>query len=153
MKCFYHTERDAVAMCKSCNRGLCPECSADVPPGVACRGRCEADVAALNLVIERSKTAYQKTGTAYRRNAIATLIMGLFFVAFGILPVLLSQSYGAFFMAPLGAVFLLWSFFSYRSGKQISEVPGRSEPGAPPNGGPATPSANSGVTEGPPSVS
>ena len=27
------------------------------------------------------------------------------------------------------------------------------EPGAPPNGGPATPSGNSGVTEGPPSVS
>jgi hypothetical protein len=27
------------------------------------------------------------------------------------------------------------------------------EPGAPPNGGPATPAGNSGVTEGPPSVS
>jgi hypothetical protein len=36
---------------------------------------------------------------------------------------------------------------SYKKAKQ------NVEPGAPPNGGPATPPANSGVTEGPPSVS
>ena len=117
-------------MCKSCNRGLCLDCLVDVPPGVACRGKCEADVAAVNLVIQRSKTAYQKTGVAYRRNAIATVIMGLFFIGFGVLPILVSDNYAALFMAPLGCVFLLWSYFSYRSGKQISEVSDRSDPGA-----------------------
>ena len=143
MKCFYHPDRDAVALCKSCSRGLCSDCSADVPPGVACRGKCEEDVASLNLVIRRSKTAYQKTGAAYRRNAIATLIMGVFFVAFGVLPVLVSQSYGALFLTPLGCVSLLWSYFSYRSGKEISEVLDRSEPGAAPNGSRAAPLDNS----------
>jgi hypothetical protein len=140
MKCFYHPDLDAVALCKSCSRGICRECSADVPPGVACRGKCEADVAALNLVIQRSKSAYQKTGAAYRRNAIALLICGLLFAGFGLLPVIVSQSYGAFFMVPLGAVFLLWSFFSYRSGKQIVDVEPRREPAAARNGGPSTPS-------------
>jgi hypothetical protein len=153
MKCFYHPERDAVALCKSCNRALCRECSADVPPGVACRGRCEADVAAVNLVIQRSKTAYQKTGAAYRRNAIATLIAGLLFLGFGILPVVVSQSYGAIFLAPLGGLFLLWSLFSYRSGKQISEVGSPSEPSAAPNGGPTTQLGNARVSTGPPSAS
>lgn len=136
MKCFYHPDRDAVAMCKSCNRGLCPTCSADVPPGVACQGKCEADVAALNLIIQRNKTAYQKSGLAHRRNAIAMLIAGLIFAAFGILPVLVSRSYGALVFVLLGCLFLLWSFFSYRSGKQISDVDFRSERSAAPNGGP-----------------
>jgi hypothetical protein len=122
MKCFYHPDTDAVALCKSCSRGLCPACSVEVAPGLACRGRCEADVAALNLVIERSKSAYQKTGSAYRRNAIATFICGVIFLGFGLLPVLVSGNYGTVFMVPLGGVFLLWSFFSYRSGKQISSV-------------------------------
>lgn len=27
MKCFYHEERDAVATCKRCNKGLCKECA------------------------------------------------------------------------------------------------------------------------------
>jgi hypothetical protein len=43
------------------------------------------------------------------------------FLAFGILPVLVSQSYGVIFLAPMGVGFLLWSFFSFRSGKQISD--------------------------------
>ena len=129
MKCFYHPDRDAVATCKNCSRGVCPECSAEVAPGIACRGKCEADVAALNLVLERSKSAYQKTGAAYARNALVMLICGALFIGFGMLPVLMSQNYGAFFLVPVGAVFLLWSYFSYRSGKQITEVRGPTRPG------------------------
>lgn len=127
MKCFHHPDRDAVAICKSCSRALCLECTADVPPGVACRGKCEADVTSLNLMIERGKTAYQKTGAAYTRNAIATLLFCIMFLAFGLLPVFVSHSYGAIFMAPMGIGFLLWSFFLSRSGKQITEVKHQSQ--------------------------
>ena len=122
MKCYYHHQADAVALCKSCNRAVCPECAADVPPGTACKGRCESDVADLNTIIERSKTAYTKTGQAYRRSGVFTLIIGLLFVALGLLPLLVNENGGALFMAPIGAVFLLSSFFSFRSGKQITEV-------------------------------
>ena len=128
MKCFYHQERDAVGMCKSCQRGLCPDCLVDVPPGLACRGRCEADVAAVNLILERSKLAWQKAGLAHGRNAVATLIMGLLFAGLGILAAVTSQNFLALLLVPFGGVFLLWSFFSYRSGKQISEVPAAAPP-------------------------
>jgi hypothetical protein len=129
MKCFYHPQRDAVAMCKSCGRGLCPDCAAEVTPGMACVGRCERDVAALNLVIQRSKTAYQKTGRLYRRSAGAILILGLIFLAFGFLPVVVSRDYTlAVFLAPLGCVFVIWSYFYYRSGKEIVDATSRSEP-------------------------
>jgi hypothetical protein len=70
MRCFYHRDLDAVASCKNCGRGLCPDCSADVGNGLACRGRCEAEVRSLNRVIERNKTAYAKTSAAYLRIAV-----------------------------------------------------------------------------------
>ena len=138
MKCFYHPARDAVALCKSCGRGLCLDCCADVAPGVACLGKCEADVAALNLVLQRSKTAYQKTGAAYRRNAIAMLIAGLLISGFGLLPAIVSRSYGTLFLVPFGAIFLLFSYFSYRSGQQIVAVEYRGDGSTKPDGSPTT---------------
>jgi hypothetical protein len=60
------------------------------------------------------------------------LLTGLVFTGLGILPVIVSQSYGAIFLTPIGCVFLLWAYFSYRSGKQIAEVERRSETGIAP---------------------
>lgn len=122
MKCFYHRETDAVALCKSCSRALCSDCAADVPPGTACRNRCEDDVAAFNMMIERSKTLRQRTGAVYRRSAIVMLIVGLLFFSVGVLPVIIRGSWDSSFMAVLGLVFLLWSYFSYKNGKQIESV-------------------------------
>lgn len=120
MKCYYHPAAEAVALCKSCSRALCHECCADVPPGSACKGRCEEDVEALNLVIQRSKTAYQKTGSAYRRQAYWTLAMGLVFIVLGIAPVIMGKGYATAVMAVLGVLFLFASFSSFRSSREIS---------------------------------
>jgi hypothetical protein len=35
MKCYYHHEVDAVGLCKSCSKGICPECAFDVGGGLA----------------------------------------------------------------------------------------------------------------------
>ena len=43
MKCFYHQDRDAVGVCKSCERGVCSECAVDLGKGLACKDRCEDD--------------------------------------------------------------------------------------------------------------
>jgi len=89
------------------------------------------DVAALNLVIQRSKTAYQKTAKFYRRSAGAILTLGLIFLVFGFLPVLTSRDYTlVIFLAPLGCVFVIWSYFYYRSGKEIVDTTIRGEPDA-----------------------
>jgi predicted phage tail protein len=98
------------------------DCAADVPPGTACKGKCEEDVAALNTMIQRGKTAYQKTGKAYKKNSIAILLMGLIFFAIGIVPILAGHGYGSAFMAIFGLVFMIWSFFSYQSGQQIQKI-------------------------------
>ena len=53
MNCFYHPTTAAIGTCKSCCKGLCPECAADLGKGLACKGRCEEDVKALNELLER----------------------------------------------------------------------------------------------------
>ena len=40
--------------CKSCGKGLCPDCAADLGKGLACRGRCEADVTAVIELVDRN---------------------------------------------------------------------------------------------------
>jgi hypothetical protein len=66
------------------------------------------------------------------------LIAGLLISGFGLLPVIVSRSYGAFFLIPFGAIFLLFSYFSYRSGQQIVAVEYRGDPGSNPKGMPGT---------------
>ena len=122
MKCYYHRESDAIAVCKSCGRGLSADYAVDVGLGTACRGRCEAAVAELNTIIARSKTAYSKTGSAYRRSAVSILALGLIFTGFGVLPIIFSGNYGSSFMAVVGILFIVWSFFSFKSARQITSI-------------------------------
>ncbi len=122
MKCYYHRDTEAIALCKSCNRALCENCAVDVHPGTACINRCESDVTQLNVAIARSKLSFQKAGKSYRRNGISLLLAGIVFLFVGVLPIITRGDFGNAFIAVLGAVFLLWSFFSFLSGKQIEKA-------------------------------
>jgi hypothetical protein len=58
MNCYRHQQSPAVGTCKTCCKGLCPECAADVGNGLACRGQCETKVGELNQMWERSARIY-----------------------------------------------------------------------------------------------
>src|SRR5262249_49667793 len=60
MRCFNHLDQEAVGLCKSCGRGLCPNCAAEVEKALACRGRCESDVLDL-LSINRNALQFAKS--------------------------------------------------------------------------------------------
>lgn len=118
MKCFYHPEADAVAICKNCNRGLCPGCAADLDNGLACRGRCEAEVQSLLEVQRRSKTGYQKAAGAASRTALWMALMGMMFLAGG----LLTFKSGGPPMLIFGAFFLLGAVFQFISARRFRRV-------------------------------
>src|SRR4051812_41469041 len=84
MKCFNHDAADAVAICKNCNKALCRVCAVDVGNGIACLNSCEQEVLSINEMIQRNKTSSQKTGYAYQRNAVITLLISLIFVYLGV---------------------------------------------------------------------
>lgn len=54
MKCFYHPDRDAVGLCRSCMKGLCTECAVDMTKGLACHGACQKDVADILALTEQN---------------------------------------------------------------------------------------------------
>jgi hypothetical protein len=115
MKCYYHLETDAVATCKNCSRGLCPRCAADLRNGTACRDRCESEVQAVNDVIERSKTGYQKASGAYARNAFLYLMLGVIMAGVGAL----TLPTGWVLLA-LGAAMLVGAALSYNTARKMA---------------------------------
>ena len=83
MRCFTHSDVEAVALCKACGRGLCHSCVATVGRSCACLNRCESDVSAQSDIIQRGRTAYQKTASVYFRNGIFVVLMGVAFCILG----------------------------------------------------------------------
>jgi hypothetical protein len=54
MLCFYHQEKEAVGICKSCGKGVCVECAVDLGKGLACRSRCEESARAIIALVDRN---------------------------------------------------------------------------------------------------
>jgi len=114
MFCYFHRDVPAIAVCKSCGRGLCPDCASDVGDGLACRDRCEEQVRALNRIIERNKTAYEKARGAYVRTALFYAAVGVLFLAAGFLD---WRGFG-WVLAPAGVIFLLSAWMHFSTGKK-----------------------------------
>jgi hypothetical protein len=74
MRCFNHQDKEAIGVCKSCARGLCPSCAAEVEKAIACRGRCEVDVSTL-LSLNRNSLQFAKTSKQARYLAPTLLIV------------------------------------------------------------------------------
>jgi hypothetical protein len=113
MRCYYHQEKEAVGSCRSCGRGLCPDCAADVGKALACRGHCEEDVRAYVALVHRNdKLSPQsakilKSGRQARyASAAFILVFGVIFAAYGF-----SNLKEYSFMAVLGVCFLVYGVF------------------------------------------
>ena len=60
MKCYKHSEVDALGVCKTCLKGLCNECIVDIGSGIACRGLCEQTAKYINELVLKSKGVDKK---------------------------------------------------------------------------------------------
>ena len=84
MKCYRHPELEAVAVCRSCGRALCRDCVTEVGLSCSCKGRCESVVATMNDLMERGRTAYQKTSALQLRNGIFIILLGIVFISLAV---------------------------------------------------------------------
>jgi len=102
MKCFNHSERDAVGTCKGCCKALCHDCAIDLGHGLACKGVHEAMVDTYNMIISKNARVY---GNAQRNSLIGPAfyaLMGALFLAYS-----LAQGDGIFgLLSLLGLAFL-----------------------------------------------
>ena len=83
MKCYYHAQSDAVAICKNCQRGLCHEDAVDVGNGIACKDRCEDQVRAVNALIDTNLSMSKRSKTTISFNALVYIVLGLLCIALG----------------------------------------------------------------------
>jgi hypothetical protein len=113
MRCFYHQEKEAIGTCKSCGKGLCPDCAVDLGKGLACRGHCEEDAKAVIQLIDRNIKLTARTenilqtGSRVRSSAaIFNFVIGIVFTAWGIIDFDRSK-----FLLVLGVCFLAYGLF------------------------------------------
>ena len=113
MRCFYHADREAVGVCKSCQRAICHDCVADIGKGIACKGRCEEDARQLVQLTDaaiRHQPANEFIVARMRRNRIASavlyLVLGIGFVVAGLVHPYIQ------FIAFLGAVFIFFGLYT-----------------------------------------
>jgi hypothetical protein len=88
MKCFTHRNSDAVAVCRSCGRAVCPDCVSEVGLACACKNRCESDVARFNEMITRGRPGPANpinpaSLVSYDR-VIFLIVLGVAFIWFGL---------------------------------------------------------------------
>jgi hypothetical protein len=128
MRCFYHREKDAVGTCKSCGKGLCPECAIDLVKGLACRGRCETDAKAVialidsNINISPVTTSMVQVGKSARVGAaVFMFVCGLIFMGLGLFVDRLG------FIAALGGCFMAYGIFLFWSASRVTALRKRIE--------------------------
>ena len=115
MDCYYHDETAAVAVCRSCGKGLCRACGVDVEQGVACPG-CEENARQLIAYLAGHMKLGATGTTIIRASRGTTLIQGAFVALSGVgLGLLLYPTAGMF----LGVVFVLYGGFLIRLGLRV----------------------------------
>ena len=128
MKCYYDPQQDAVALCKSCGRGVSHDYLTEISKGVACKDRCEKDAEAIAQMIARSTTSSAATSQILRRSSSAAYGSGIFLTVMGVIFTSLGLEEGHLrFSLYLGVGFLaygLWTLLrAWRYSKLVSTIP------------------------------
>ena len=120
MKCFTHRSLDAVAVCRSCGRALCPDCISEVGLSCACKSRCESDVARFNEMLTRARPEPVNPVNLFGYDRVIFLmVMG---VAFGCFGVYNFGSHGVnWFFAALGVAFFIFGISQFFMTKKFRE--------------------------------
>lgn len=123
MKCFNHPDREAVATCKKCGKGLCRECAEKYTPCMCepCAAKSQRDQQqqAQNKEEQRKqkyKDALVDTRSEFIKTSVIGIIVGIIFVWYQATQTTegidgFSDCVGTFFVAfciPFG-----WKFFTY----------------------------------------
>jgi cbb3-type cytochrome oxidase subunit 3 len=122
MNCYTHHEKNAVGICKSCGRGLCPDCVVEVGDGISCAGRCEEKVQIINRMVEGNARVLSTSNQSLRTAAFFILILGVAFLVFGVWQYSSDSDFLAAFLIVFGLVFLAYGLVRLRKSAQYPVV-------------------------------
>lgn len=116
MNCYIHHEKHSVGICRSCGRGLCPDCVVEVDDSLSCAGRCEEQVRTMSLIVKRDSQHMASSDTILRSTGVFTAIVGAIMTIFGIAGYLMTKSFMLMFIPFVGLVFLIHGINRLRKG-------------------------------------
>jgi hypothetical protein len=64
MRCFNHSDIDAVGTCKVCQKGVCHACAVDLTHSLACKGPHEEQAEAVQALVQRNMRVQGEAGKA-----------------------------------------------------------------------------------------
>ena len=85
MKCYNHSEKDSVAICRACGKAICHECALEYKDGIACQQSC-IDSLSVKQDLYTNQAAHLKN--LKRMNFLGSLFsigMGILFIYFSFL--------------------------------------------------------------------
>lgn len=114
MKCFNHSHKDALGICKNCSKGICEDCLTEVKNGIACTSSCIDEVNQINLLINKNKENLNFATKNHQKAAFIYLGFGLVFIVFGITTEGLT-----WFLTTIGFIFIIGAIFSFTNAKKL----------------------------------
>jgi len=121
MKCFRHSQTDAVGTCKHCFKGVCAECANDTGIGLVCSSQCESEVRSMRMLVERNKLAFPLAAKTHGRNAILLALLGLAFVVGGVLE--RNDTFLFPWLLSMGVIFIVGAVFSLLMRRKYAKAP------------------------------
>ncbi|MFZ6028294.1 MAG: hypothetical protein ACOYYS_11320 [Chloroflexota bacterium] len=118
MKCYNHTEMDAIGICKNCYKAICKQCA--VPNEydfVVCSAKCLEEAAINQKMMDKAKMAYGLKPGRLPVTIIFMLMAGLFFAVIGILA-LIGGSVSGMFMLGIGLIFIIGAILNWVNQKK-----------------------------------
>ena len=117
MVCYAHRDRQAVAVCKNCHRGICQDCAIPDEHGFACSEECHQEILASNDMAETSRMLIASQRGQTPVTTIMLLVLGLASLVWGLLYLIGGESFG-WYPGCLGAFFIALGIASYRNMKR-----------------------------------
>jgi hypothetical protein len=105
MNCFNHRDRQAIAICKACGKGLCPDCIIEISGSVACKDICEKRVTVLNNLLDAQLRLISLARLFY----VLPLVFGILLVIWGLLCIFVGNTSDSHFPLIVGLFFVLFS--------------------------------------------
>ena len=122
MNCYNHRQIAAVGICKSCGKGLCPECVEEIPNGIACKATCVERARLINQIIDTNRQVLSAANIQIKSGTIFIIIMGILFCAFGIIPFWVTGKTSTLFFAVMGLLFLISGIYRLQKKARYPEI-------------------------------
>ncbi len=119
MKCFAHSQVDAVASCKHCCKGMCAECAKSSGFGMVCSATCESEVKAVHEMLERNRKMYRLAPKSHLRSAVFLALMAAVFIGFGLFS---KFRFMSAYMIAFGIVMLLGAGFALLNSRKMAKL-------------------------------